>query len=120
MHIIIRGEVFLVLCQTSRLLSPSLLHQKLYGMSFLSAVSGSPWVYILEKPDELAISEQRQSQENLNNKHSPSHPLVNVYFTHFYGSAVQIQNVLKWIKKTWESPHYYYHYYCPEISPLAL
>ena len=50
MHIIIRGEFVLVFCQT---LDFSLFHQKLYGMSFLSAVSGSPGVYILEKPDEL-------------------------------------------------------------------
>lgn len=61
MHIIIisRREFVLVFCQTLDFsLHLSLFHQKLYGMSFLSAVSGSPGVYILEKPDDLAISEQ--------------------------------------------------------------
>ena len=94
MHIIIRGEVF-----WSSVRHPDFSLHLSFTTNFteclFSAVSGSPWVYILEKPDELAISEQRQSQENLNNKHSPSHPLVNVYFTHFYGSAAQIQNVLE-------------------------
>ena len=90
-------------------------------MSFLSAVSESSGVYILEKPDELAISEQWHSRKKISIINTPQAILLLMFILHtFMGALSKSKMCSEWIKKTWESPHYYYHYYCPEISPLAL
>ena len=85
MLFIIRGEFFR---QTSRLLAPSLFHQKLYGMSFLSAVSGSPGVYILEKPDDLAISEQWHSRKKISIINTPQAILLVMFILHTFMGAL--------------------------------
>ena len=57
---------------------------------------------------------------NLNNKHTPSDILLLMFILHtFMGALSKSKMCWKWSKDLTESPHYYYHYYCLKISPLA-
>ena len=89
----------------------------------LSSVSGSPRVYILQKLDVLAISDREsQAHKKISIINTPQAILLLMFILHtLLGAGRCWPNPLCVGSgvRTWESPHYYYHYYCLKISPMS-
>ena len=107
------------------------------GGGFVSSLSSlrqpdfSPSLFCLRKPQGVYFTETRcvaisdresQAHKKISIINTPQAILLLMFILHtLLGAGRRWPNPLCVGSgvRTWESPHYYYHYYCLKISPLS-